>query len=141
MKQYLAFVEGTCQGKGQCIDYLYKDTHKGRPRVRIVPKAHPGAQYAELVWRVLGHHNGGSLLEITLKTGRPHQIRIQLAHNLFPIRGDIRYGAQQRFSGKDLALHWYRLGIEHPISKEFMIWEAAPLDWDAYRQIMSDNLN
>ena len=94
--------------------------------MRIVDSSHPKAQYAELTWRSVAKRDAMNLLEIELKTGRPHQIRIQLAHRGFPVLGDLRYGAKKEFDGKNVALHCYLLGLEHPVKKELMKWVAKP---------------
>ncbi len=121
-KHYLALVEGTCSGSGTCKDYLLKEDQQ----VRIVPADHPQARYAELSWRALAHNQGITLLDVSLKTGRPHQIRIQLSHRGFPVLGDMRYGARSEFDGSNIALHCYRLGIEHPTQKKPLTWAAKP---------------
>ena len=122
LKQYLAIVEGVCTGRGRCIDYLTKADRK----VRVVDEAHPRARYAELQWEAVAHEEGLSLLSITLKTGRPHQIRLQLSRRGLPILGDMRYGACREFDGAHIALHCYLLGINHPVQKRFMQWVARP---------------
>ncbi|MCP4717268.1 MAG: RluA family pseudouridine synthase, partial [Deltaproteobacteria bacterium] len=129
IKRYLAIVEGTCTGHGTCRDHIIKENL----RVSIVQADHPGALYAELSWQAAAMHSNSTLVEVTLKTGRPHQIRVQLAHMGFSILGDLRYGAQREFDGRNLALHSYHLGLCHPITKENMAWSAAPpTSWDGH---------
>jgi 23S rRNA pseudouridine1911/1915/1917 synthase len=107
-KHYIALVEGSCFGQGTCIDYLLK----GSSGTHVVNKMHPGALYAELTWRSVASKKNISLLKVVLKTGRPHQIRIQLSHMGFPVLGDFRYGAKKQFDGRNMALHCCLLGIE-----------------------------
>ncbi|HET6568593.1 MAG TPA: RNA pseudouridine synthase [Rhodothermales bacterium] len=121
-KRYLALVEGKREGSGRCIDYLVKEER----RVRVVPPTYAGARRAELAWDALASQDGRSLVEVVLETGRPHQIRIQLAHSGFPIVGDFRYGATQELDGRNIALHCYRLALEHPTQKQRMGWQAPP---------------
>jgi len=121
-KRYLALVEGRWEGAGTAVDHLVKE---GRT-VRVVPPSHPGVKRAELRWRVLGSAEGLSLVEVALATGRPHQIRVQMAHRGHPILGDVRYGAARELDGRNLALHCYRLGLVHPTRKEPMHWSAPP---------------
>ncbi len=131
-KRYLALVEGLfARGldRGSCSDYMVKQEQ----RVKIVKASHPKGQLAELKWRTLAYHSGLSLLNIELITGRPHQIRVQLAHRGCSILGDFRYGAKQKFDGSNLALHCYHLGLEHPVRKEQMRWQAPPPGtWPTY---------
>jgi RluA family pseudouridine synthase len=121
-KAYLAIVEGRCEGGGRYTDHLVKENRT----VRVVEAAHPKGQFAALSCRVLGYEDGLSLVEVALETGRPHQIRVQLAHRGWPILGDLRYGARRELDGRNLALHCYMLGVEHPTRKEPLTWKAGP---------------
>ena len=75
------------------------------------------------------------LLEITLHTGRHHQIRAQLAHIGCPIRGDLKYGAPRSLPDGSISLHARRLVLEHPVSHQ-TIDVTAPLPpdplWQAF---------
>jgi 23S rRNA pseudouridine1911/1915/1917 synthase len=76
-----------------------------------------------------------SLLEIELETGRPHQIRAQLAHHKMPIHGDSKYSGKKPLKDKSIALHARKVGFEHPVSGE-MIQVVAPYEkkpwWDKF---------
>jgi 23S rRNA pseudouridine955/2504/2580 synthase len=67
---------------------------------------------------------GFSLLEVTIKTGRTHQIRVHLAHAGHPIAGDEKYGdfdlnrQLQRTGLKRMFLHAWRLALRHPLTAE-----------------------
>lgn len=121
-KRYIAIVEGVCTGQGECKNHIIKKNKE----VRIVDSTQAKAQYAELLWESIAQKNGLSLFDIQLKTGRPHQIRAQLAHKGLPILGDFRYGAGREFDGRNIALHCYLLGVEHPTQKTFMHWSTMP---------------
>ena len=121
-KRYIALVQGSITGQGQCLDYLIKENET----VRVVTENHPKALYAELFWQARAISGDLSLLEIELKTGRPHQIRVQLASRGLHILGDLRYGSRREFDGRNLALHCYRLALEHPVLKTPASWTAAP---------------
>jgi 23S rRNA pseudouridine1911/1915/1917 synthase len=58
-----------------------------------------------------------SILEIVLETGRHHQIRSQLTHIGFPIKGDLKYGAKRSNPDASIDLHARTLTIEHPTKK------------------------
>ena len=58
-----------------------------------------------------------SLVEVTLDTGRKHQIRVQMAHHGHPLVGDRKYGSRRGFAA-GIALHARRLVIAHPVRGE-----------------------
>jgi 23S rRNA pseudouridine1911/1915/1917 synthase len=132
-KVYWAIVEGkVIPTEGVLTDYLRKDER--HRRVHATSQHTPGAQHAELTYRTLGANLGdptlrdpawSTLLEVRPKTGRKHQIRVQLARFGFPILGDRKYGSTRQF-GMGIALHSRRLVIEHPVSKMQLAIEAVP---------------
>jgi RluA family pseudouridine synthase len=122
-KDYLAVVEGACTGAGIRRDVVATDAGG---RVRVVEDGDKAGKPAELQWRSAASHEGLSLLSIRLKTGRKHQIRIQLSVMGHPILGDFRYGAARELDGHNLALHAYRLSLVHPTKKEWMTFSALP---------------
>lgn len=102
-KVYQALVEGKVKKeKGTLINWLRKDEQKNR--VAVFDEETKDTLYAELDYKVLKSNNKNSLLEINLKTGRPHQIRTQLAHIGHPIVGDLKYGATAPLPDKSIAL-------------------------------------
>jgi len=103
--------------------WLIKD--EARNVVTAYDYAAPNAQKAELTYRVLGEINKHYLLEVTPITGRPHQIRVQLAEMGCPIRGDIKYGARKPNLDGNINLHARRLFFTHPIKKEAVLCRAA----------------
>lgn len=80
-------------------------------------------------YRVIGARRGESLLELTLGTGRRHQIRVQLAEAGWPIVGDVTHGGPPGPAGR-LCLHATRLGFVHPATGARVAFEsAAPGNW------------
>lgn len=79
-----------------------------------------GAQHAELSYRLIGHLGDYYLLEVNPVTGRPHQIRVQLAKMGCPIVGDVKYGAEKPNKDGSIHLHARELQFEHPVKKEPM---------------------
>lgn len=129
IKRYFAVVEGHLQGAGTCVDYLVKEDQQ----VRVVAPDYPKAKRAALRYQSIACARGLSLVSVELETGRAHQIRVQLAGRGYPLLGDMRYGATRELDGRNLALHCYRLGIEHPTRREPMTWEALPPpNWGAH---------
>jgi 23S rRNA pseudouridine1911/1915/1917 synthase len=136
-KIYWAIVEGKIEPpSGQLTDHIRKDER--HRRVHVASPRTPGAQVAELAYRALGESSGEprlrgsatqSLLEVQPRTGRKHQIRVQLAHFGFPIVGDRKYGSTRQFSS-GIALHSRQLVIKHPVSKMQLAIEApVPASW------------
>ena len=123
-KWYVAMVKGRMIGHGTLIDYVRKD-HR---TVRIVDENHPKGLRAELSYKVLKHIKDRSIVLVKLATGRPHQIRVQLSNQGFPIIGDFKYGAKEELDGRNLALHSGLLEIEHPTRQEQMKWSAPVPD-------------
>ena len=95
----------------------------------------PGAKKAVLKYRVIGHSDRYHLLEITLLTGRHHQIRCQLAHIDCPIKGDLKYGARRSNPDGSISLLSHRVQFTHPVSgKEIDIVSPLPNDalWQSF---------
>ena len=136
-KTYLALVAGDWPERLKVIDtplhkYLQGD---GERRVRVVDAAHPDAMRAVTLVKVRERRDGCSLLEVTIKTGRTHQIRVHLAAQGHPIAGDDKYGdfdwnrRLQKQGLKRMFLHAWRLQFEHPASGERMqLLSALPAD-------------
>ena len=84
----------------------------------------PHAKKAILKYRVIGHSDNYSLLEVHLMTGRHHQIRCQLAAMGCPIKGDLKYGAPRSNPDGSISLMSRRVAFNHPVSKEPITVEA-----------------
>jgi 23S rRNA pseudouridine1911/1915/1917 synthase len=125
------------QTEATLTDWLHKNEQTNI--VQVVRRDHPQAKEARLSYRILQSDPAGtcSLLEVDLHTGRPHQIRVQLAHSGHPIVGDHRYGtAEDRHRPIPLALWAVELGFPHPISKEWMFFRSSPPKrepWNRFR--------
>ena len=70
---------------------------------------------------VLDYKNDMSLVEITLQTGRSHQIRVQLSNHNNPLYGDQKYNKNSKV-GEQLALFAKKLEFNHPTTKEELIF-------------------
>lgn len=127
-KRYLAVLRGTLPGETTLEDDLIKDGATGM--VRVVPAGTPGAKRARLRSRPLARAEGLTLTEVTLYTGRAHQIRVQHAHAGLPLWGDARYGGGM--PGQQIALWAASLTIEHPTRRERMRFMAPPPERGAW---------
>ena len=132
-KTYLALVRGQWPANRKVLDqplhkYLLPD---GERRVRVTGKDDPDGMRSITLVKVaqripapagLAFEAGFSLLEVTIKTGRTHQIRVHLSHAGHPIVGDDKYGDFElnrqltRLGFKRMFLHAWRLQLTHPVS-------------------------
>jgi 23S rRNA pseudouridine1911/1915/1917 synthase len=123
-KTYWAVVKNRPKKKSdQLVHWLKKDSKTNT--TTVFEHAEDGAQKAILSYELLGHLNDHYLLEVTPTTGRPHQIRAQLASIGCPIRGDIKYGFDKPNPDKSINLHAKRLEFLHPVKKEPVIIQAG----------------
>ena len=113
IKRYRAVIAGgpdeALPAEGTLRDWLFKDSRKGR----VFPVSRPrrGVREAVLEYRIVKTAGEMSLAEITLHTGRTHQIRVQFASRKHPLYGDGKYGS--RVKG-DIALQSCGLQFRHP---------------------------
>jgi 23S rRNA pseudouridine1911/1915/1917 synthase len=114
-KSYLAVVEGTLTPRDGLLEHYLRKDERHR-KVHVTHETALGAQLARLRYRTTLSRGGLSLLEISLETGRKHQIRVQLAKMGAPIVGDRKYGSTRPLS-QGIALHSYRLHLEHPVRR------------------------
>ncbi len=122
-KEYVALVEGVLRGGGTLRHALAARPGGG---ARIAPAGDAAGKEARLWWRSLAVQDDASLLRVRLKTGRKHQIRLQLATEGHPVLGDFRYGAARELDGRNLALHAFRLTVTHPVTGERISFCAPP---------------
>jgi len=127
-KTYEALVEGrVSKNKQTLINYLVKDEKKNV--VQVYDDNIPGSLRAELDYEKIKDVGQNTLLRINLKTGRPHQIRSQLAYLGHPIVGDKKYGAKEIWKSGAIALAAVSLEFEAATIKERKIL-SINLKWD-----------
>lgn len=127
-KEYLAITSPAPAIPEQTlIDYLVRDGRQNQSFV--INPAHAeachkaNAKKAELHYQTLQIQDTQALVKITLKTGRHHQIRVQMANQKAPLLGDTKYeGLPSPF----LCLCSHRLAFLHPVTKTFMEFTAFP---------------
>ena len=116
------------------VDYLLKD---GKRNIsKVVEEGTPGAKRAELAYKIIKTGQADQqqtvFLEITLKTGRHHQIRVQLSNAGLPLLGDAKYGiGVSGMQGgkqliKNIALCADRLEFLHPVTGKKMSFKIEP---------------
>lgn len=110
---------------GNLVHWLIKDEKKNK--TTAYKKEHAGGMRSELNYRQIDAKNGFYLLEVNPTTGRPHQIRVQLASMQCPIAGDVKYGSPSANPDGSICLHARSLSFIHPVKKEpFMIMAPLP---------------
>jgi RluA family pseudouridine synthase len=123
-KTYHALVEGLpSKNEGVIEGWLCESSvHKVYP----CRPTSAGAQYAVTGYKVLARYGRHSLLEVSLRTGRKHQIRVQLSELGFPVVGDKKYGANTDPLAR-IGLHASRLAFTHPrTGKRVTVFEPPP---------------
>jgi 23S rRNA pseudouridine955/2504/2580 synthase len=131
-KTYLALVQGEWPARLKVIDqplhkYLLPD---GERRVKVTHQDDPDGMRSITLVKVAQRLQGCTLLEVTIKTGRTHQIRVHLASQGHPIAGDDKYGdfewnkALQKQGLRRMFLHAWRLQFNHPTSGERVALQA-----------------
>jgi len=134
-RTYEAVVQGVLTAGGTVNAPMGR--HPANRQKRAVSQG-PDACEAVTHYRVKLRYRSYTHLQCKLETGRTHQIRVHLSHIGHPIVGDQLYGGRMKtpkgaspellafLQGfKRQALHAKALGVQHPISGEFMEWECA----------------
>lgn len=134
VKSYRAVIAGVADEhlppEGILRDYLFKDSRRGR--VYPVSRPRKGVREAVLEYRIAATTGELSLVDITLHTGRTHQIRVQFASRRHPLWGDGKYGS--RYKGP-IALQSAHLAFEHPTTGKPMAFTLpVPADdvWTSF---------
>ncbi len=123
-KKYYAVLCGTPSKKKAVLEnYLRKNSINNT--VYVCTQTEEGAKFASLEYEIKQEKAGLSLAEITLHTGRTHQIRVQTAAINCPVYGDMRYGGDKAVKGR-LALWAYSLRFKHPTTGESMKFMIEP---------------
>lgn len=124
-KTYWAIVENKPKElKGSLRDYLKKNESQNKSY--IVNESTPGAKLALLHYQLLASSDRYHLLEVTIETGRHHQIRAQLSNIGCIIKGDLKYGAKRANKDASIGLHARSLRFFHPTTKEEITLIANP---------------
>ncbi|MBQ7579471.1 MAG: RNA pseudouridine synthase [Clostridia bacterium] len=136
-KSYLVVTKGKpVLLHGTLINFLKKDEKQNK--VSIVPQSTDGAKRAELEYNVLESKNDLSLIQVKLKTGRGHQIRVQFSNIKCPVFGDQKYGGKN-MPKVNLNLFAYELKFTHPTTKERLTFRSyPPEDMEAWKNFNLD---
>lgn len=119
-KTYLAVVHGNIKEEDTLINYISKDNKTNSSYIDNKNGKESILSYNKLKY---DKENDLSLVKVNLKTGRHHQIRLQMSNINHPLYGDQRYGKEDK---KQLALFAYKLEFIHPVSKETLTFSYLP---------------
>lgn len=140
IKRYTALVFGKMRDAEGTIELPIGRDPARRTRMGVAPVGR-GGRAAHTRFRTLEAFSGSTLLDVEIKTGRTHQIRVHLTHIKHPVVGDETYAGNRVASVADTRerrllatldhqfLHAARLGFVHPETNEFMRFES-PLPAD-----------
>ncbi len=124
-KTYWALVGNKpAKAEDTLVHWLVKDEKKNK--TTAYKREHPEGSRSELSYKIMGNQAGHYLLEVNPITGRPHQIRVQLASMGCPIVGDLKYGFKEPNPDASICLHARELSFVHPVKNE-PITITAPL--------------
>lgn len=147
-REYVAIVHGVMVAGGTV------DARIGRHRTDRLRMAVTGSgKDAISHYRVLKKYRTHTLVQVTLDSGRTHQIRVHMAHVKFPVVGDPTYGGRMRIpKGADpelvrllhdfkrQALHAVKLRLVHPVTGEIKQWSApVPDDMSRLMEALSED--
>jgi 23S rRNA pseudouridine1911/1915/1917 synthase len=133
-KSYAALVHGSTREERGKIEQPIARDPRNRTRMAVVRGGRPALS----LWRVRRRYDRFTLLDVEIKTGRTHQIRVHLAWMKHPVVADETYGmgrdktiADPRLRAAVAALgrqflHAARLGFHHPRTGEWMSFDAPP---------------
>jgi 23S rRNA pseudouridine1911/1915/1917 synthase len=129
-KKYLAVVEGAPPDEAGKFDSHLDESN---PLKVYATEESPITRRALTRYRVTKKGKETTLVELTLETGRRHQIRVQLQEAGCPIVGDKKYGAETN-PIRRIALHATSLRFPHPVTREAMSFQS-PLPGDLGRLV------
>ena len=116
-KTYWAIVKNKPQNtKDNLTHYLIKNQAKNKSQA--FDRYSNNTLRSELSYKLVYSLENYHLLEVSPKTGRHHQIRVQLAKIGCPIKGDIKYGFNRTNKDKSIHLHARKIDFIHPVKKE-----------------------
>ncbi|MGG2084892.1 RluA family pseudouridine synthase [Lysinibacillus pakistanensis] len=134
-RKYTALVHGHIAHDKGTIDAPIGRDQKDRQKQAVVDNG----KHAVTHFQVIERFGDYTLVECRLETGRTHQIRVHMDYIGYPLVGDPKYGPKKTIDFGGQVLHAGILGFDHPMSGEYLEFEA-PLPAD-YEQLLNDLRN
>lgn len=125
--------------QGRLTHWITTTERTNKSTAHTAPRA--GAKEARLSYRLLASSASFHLLEVTLETGRKHQIRVQLAAIGCPIKGDLKYGDRRSNTDGSISLMARRIEFIHPVSGESIDLTAPVPQGDPAWTFVTENLD
>ena len=122
--------------KGEYIHWIRKNPKINKSVASNKPSGN--ALKSMLEYELISRIGDYYLLQVHPETGRPHQIRVQLAKIGCPIAGDVKYGAREPSRDGRIYLHSREIVFPHPVKKEpVRITASLPNDqvWQLFRKV------
>lgn len=120
LRKYVALVHGVIPHEKGTINALIGRSKVNRKMQAVREDGKPAVTH----FNVLERFNDFTLVELTLETGRTHQIRVHMKYIGYPLAGDPVYGPSKTLKGNGQFLHAKLLGFTHPITGQEMVFEA-----------------
>lgn len=122
LRKYLAIVHGNISNDRGVIEAPIGRSEKDRKKQAVTAKGKPAVTH----FKVLERFGNYTLVELTLETGRTHQIRVHMAYIGHPVAGDPLYGPRKTLKGNGQFLHAQTLGFTHSTTGESLRFSVEP---------------
>lgn len=122
LRKYLAIVHGKLPNDRGMIEAPIGRSEKDRKKQAVTAKGKDAITRFQVVERF----GDFTLVELSLETGRTHQIRVHMAYIGHPVAGDPLYGPRKTLAGNGQFLHAQTLGFTHPSTGEMVTFTAEP---------------
>ena len=122
LRKYLAIVHGNISNDRGVIEAPIGRSEKDRKKQAVTAKGKSAVTH----FKVLERFGNYTLVELTLETGRTHQIRVHMAYIGHPVAGDPLYGPRKTLKGNGQFLHAQTLGFTHPTTGESLRFSVEP---------------
>ncbi|MCK1238690.1 RluA family pseudouridine synthase [Streptococcus uberis] len=122
LRKYLAIVHGNLPNDRGIIEAPIGRSEKDRKKQAVTAKG----KDAITSFQVVERFGDFTLVELSLETGRTHQIRVHMAYIGHPVAGDPLYGPRKTLAGNGQFLHAQTLGFTHPSTGEMVTFTAEP---------------
>ena len=118
-KTYLAIVpKGNLEPNGELRHKMSKFVKNNKSYITRADDV--TGKEAILNYHVIEKLDKYQVLSVDLQTGRHHQIRVQLGHIGFPVKGDVKYGSRRGNKDRSIHLHAWKMSFQHPTKRNTM---------------------